>query len=45
MITYEVFRNRIDRERRGKNILAGALAVSLVLNWGLGVFIWICLSR
>jgi len=45
MISYEVFRNRIDRERRGKNVLAVSLAVSLVLNWGLGVFIWLCLSR
>jgi len=45
MITYEVFQRSIQRERRGKNVLAGALAVSLVLNWGLGVFVWICLSR
>lgn len=45
MITYEVFQRRIQRERRGKDVLAGALAVSLVLNWGLGVFVWICLSR
>lgn len=45
MISYEVFRKRIERERRGKDALIVGLSLSLVLNWALAVYIWTCLSR
>jgi hypothetical protein len=45
MISYEVFRKRIERERRGKDALIVGLSLSLVLNWALAVYIYTCLSR
>ena len=45
MISYEVFRKRIERERRGKDALIVGLGLSVVLNWALAVYIWSCLSR
>lgn len=45
MITYEVFRKRIERERRGKDALFVGLCLSVALNWALGVYIWTCLSH
>ncbi len=45
MISYEVLRKRIERERRGKDALIVGLSLSLVLNWALAVYIWTCLSH
>lgn len=45
MISYEVFRKRIERERRGKDALIVGLGLSVVLNWALVVYIYTCLSR
>lgn len=45
MITYEVFRKRIERERRGKDALMVGLSLSVVLNWALAVYIYTCLSH
>lgn len=45
MISYEVFRKRIERERRGKDVLIVGLGLSVVLNWALAVYIWTCLSH
>lgn len=45
MISYEVFRKRIERERRGKDALIVGLSLSVVLNWALAVYIYTCLSR
>lgn len=45
MISYEVFRKRIERERRGKDALIVGLSLSLVLNWALAVYIYTCLSH
>jgi hypothetical protein len=45
MISYEVFRKRIERERRGKDALIVGLGLSIVLNWALAVYIWTCLSH
>lgn len=45
MISYEVFRKRIERERRGKDLLILGLGLSVVLNWALAVYIWTCLSH
>jgi hypothetical protein len=45
MISYEVFRKRIERERRGKDALIVGLSLSVVLNWALAVYIWTCLSH
>ena len=36
---------RVNRERRGKDALLVGLALSVVLNWALGVYIWSFLSR
>ena len=45
MISYEVFRKRIERERRGKDALIVGLGLSIVLNWALAVYIYTCLSH
>lgn len=45
MISYEIFRKRIERERRGKDALMVGLGLSVVLNWALAVYIYACLSR
>lgn len=45
MISYEVFRKRIERERRGKDALIVGLSLSVVLNWALAFYIWTCLSH
>lgn len=45
MISYEVFRKRIERERRGKDALIVGLGLSVVLNWALAVYIYTCLSH
>ena len=45
MISYEVFRKRIERERRGKDALIVGLSLSVVLNWALAVYIYTCLSH
>lgn len=45
MISYEVFRKRIERERRGKDALIVGLGLSLALNWALAVYIYTCFSR
>ncbi len=45
MISYEVFRKRIEHERRGKDALIVGLSLSVVLNWALAVYIYTCLSH
>jgi len=45
MISYEVFRKRIERERRSKDALIVGLGLSIVLNWALAVYIYTCLSH
>lgn len=45
MISHEVFRKRIERERRGKDALIVGLGLSIVLNWALAVYIYTCLSH
>jgi len=45
MIHPDVFRKRIQRERRGKDALLVGLSLSVVLNWALAVYIWTCLSH
>ena len=41
----DVFRKRIERERRGKDALIVGLSLSVALNWALAVYIWTCLSH
>ena len=45
MISCEVFRKRVERERRGKDALIVGLGLSIVLNWALAVYIYPCLSH
>lgn len=45
MISYEVFRKCIERERRGKDALLVGLSLSVVLNWALAVYIYTCISH
>lgn len=45
MISYAVFRGRIERERRGKDALIVGLGLSVALNWALAVYIYTCLSH